>query len=150
MDCSTPGFPVLHCLLGFAQTHVHWVSTAIQPSHPLSSPSPFAFNLSQHQGLSQWVSSLHQVAKLLVSAPASVLPMDIQDWFPLGLTDLISLQFRRLCPRLMPSDHTWRDSPWPWLLPLLWDQDEFPYFRHSDYSVTFQWPKWLNTKVCWH
>ena len=51
MDCSTPDFPVLHRLLELAQTHVHWVSDAIQPSHPLSSPSPPAFNLSQHQGL---------------------------------------------------------------------------------------------------
>ena len=51
MDCSTPGFPVLHCLPEFVQTHVHRVSDAIQPSHPLSSPSPPAFNLSQHQGL---------------------------------------------------------------------------------------------------
>ena len=49
MDCSTPGFPVLHHLLEFAQIHVHWVSDSIQPSHPLSSPSPPAFNLSQHQ-----------------------------------------------------------------------------------------------------
>ena len=54
---------VLHCLLELIQTHVHWVSDAIQSSHPLSSPSPPAFNLSQHQGLFQWVSSLHQVAK---------------------------------------------------------------------------------------
>ena len=53
MDCCTPGFPVLHHLPEFAQTHVHWVSDAIQPSHPLSSPSPPAFNLSQHQGLFQ-------------------------------------------------------------------------------------------------
>ena len=53
MDCSTPGFPVIHCLLEFAQTHVHWVSDAIQPSHPVSSPSPPAFSLSQHQGLFQ-------------------------------------------------------------------------------------------------
>ena len=65
MDCSTPGLPVYHQLLELAQTHVHWVSDAIQPSHPLSSPSPPAFNLSQHQGLFQWVSSLHQVAKIL-------------------------------------------------------------------------------------
>ena len=64
-DCSTPGFPVLHHLLEFAQTHVCWVSDAIQPSHPLSSPSPPAFNLSQHQGLFQWVGSLHQMAKAL-------------------------------------------------------------------------------------
>ena len=64
MDYSTPGFPVLHYLPEFAETHVHWVSDAIQPSHPLSSPSP-AFNLSQHQGLFQWVSSSPQVAKVL-------------------------------------------------------------------------------------
>ena len=51
MDCSTPGFPVLHHLLEFAQTHVHWFSDTIQPSCPLSSTSPSAFNLSQHQGL---------------------------------------------------------------------------------------------------
>ena len=64
MDYGTPGFPVLHYhLLGFAQIHVHWVGDAIQPSHPLSSPSPPAFNLSQHQGLFQWVGSSHQVAK---------------------------------------------------------------------------------------
>ena len=65
MDCSTPGFPVLHYLMEFVQTHVHWVSYVIQPSHPLSSPSPPSLNLSQHQGLFQWVSSLHQVAKVL-------------------------------------------------------------------------------------
>ena len=56
MDCSTPGFPVHDQLLDLAQTHVHWVGDAIQPSHPLSSPSPPAFNLSQHQGLFQWSS----------------------------------------------------------------------------------------------
>ena len=65
MDCSMPGIPVLHRLLEFAQTHVHWVSDAIQPSHPLSLPSPLAFNLSQHQGLFQIISSSHQVAKLV-------------------------------------------------------------------------------------
>ena len=64
-DCSTPGFPVLHYLPEFAQTHVHWVSDAIQPSHPLSSLSPLALNLSQPQGLFQWVSSIHRVAKVL-------------------------------------------------------------------------------------
>ena len=65
MDCSTPGFHVHHQLPELAQTHVHWVSDAIQPSYPLSSPSPPAFHLSQHQGLFQWVSSSHQVAKVL-------------------------------------------------------------------------------------
>ena len=63
MNCSTPGLPVHHQLPQFIQTHVHWNSDAIQPSHPLSSPSPPAFNLSQHQGLLKWVSSSHQVAK---------------------------------------------------------------------------------------
>ena len=69
MDCSTPGLSVLHQLLELTQTHVHWVRDAIQPSHPLSSPSPPAFNLSQHQGLFQWVSSSHQVAKELELQP---------------------------------------------------------------------------------
>ena len=65
MDCSTPGLPVHHQFQELTQTHVHWVSDAIQLSHPLSSPSPPAFNLSQHQGLLKWVSSSHQVAKVL-------------------------------------------------------------------------------------
>ena len=65
MNCSMPGLPVQHQLPEHTQTHVHWVSDTIQPSHPLSSPSPPALNLSQHQGLFQWVSSSHQVAKVL-------------------------------------------------------------------------------------
>ena len=65
MNHSTPGLPVHHQLPEFTQTHVHWVADAIQPFHPLSSPSPPAINLSQHQGLFKWVSSLHQVAKVL-------------------------------------------------------------------------------------
>ena len=65
MDCSMPGLPVHHKLNELAQTHVHWVSDVIQPSHSLSSPSPPAFNLAQHQGLFQWVSYLNQVAKVL-------------------------------------------------------------------------------------
>ena len=65
MDCSTPGLPVNHQLLEFTQTHVHWVGDAIQPSHPLLSPFPPTFNLSQHQSLFKLVSSSHQVAKVL-------------------------------------------------------------------------------------
>jgi len=65
MDCSMPGFPVRHQLLEPAQTHVHQVGDTIQPTHPLSSLSPPAFNFSQHQGLFQWVSSSYQVAKVL-------------------------------------------------------------------------------------
>ena len=63
MDSSTPGFPVFHCLQGFAQIHVHWINDAIQPSHPLLPSSPPAFNVSQHQGLFQWLSSSHQWPK---------------------------------------------------------------------------------------
>ena len=65
MDCSKPGLPVHHQLLEFIQTHLHGVGNAIQPFHPLSSPSPPALNLSQHQGLFKWVSSSHQMAKVL-------------------------------------------------------------------------------------
>ena len=63
MDCSTPGFPVLHYLLEFVQTHVHWVSDAIQPSYPLLPPSPLALNLSYHQVLLQWVGCLFRWSK---------------------------------------------------------------------------------------
>ena len=97
MDCRTPGFPVLHYLPELAQTHVHWVSDAIQPSHPLLSPSPPAFNLSQHQGLflmSQFFASTGQ--SIWVSASASVLPMNIQDWSPSEWTGWISLQSKGL------------------------------------------------------
>ena len=65
MDCSTLGFPVLHYLPEFAQIHVHRVSDAIQPSHPLVPPSPLSLSLSQHQGLFQWVCSSYEVAKVL-------------------------------------------------------------------------------------
>ena len=85
--CSMPGFPVLHHLPEFAQTHVHWVGDAIHPSCPLSSPSP-AFNLSQHQGLFQWINSSHQVAKAL-ELQHQFLSVNIQGWFLLGLTGLI-------------------------------------------------------------
>ena len=96
MDCSMPGFPVLHYLLEFSQTHIHWVSDASQLSHPLSPPSP-AFNYSQHQGPFQWISSLHQEAQSIgASTSGTVLPMNIQGWFPLELTGLISLLFKGL------------------------------------------------------
>ena len=87
MDCSTPGFPVHHQLWELTQTHACWVGDGIQPSHALSSPSPPTFSLSQNQGLFKWVSSSHQVAKVLkFQLPPWVLPMNIQDWFPLELT----------------------------------------------------------------
>ena len=114
MDCSMPGFPVLHRLPELAQTHVHWVGVVIQPSRPLSSPSP-AFNLSQHQGLFQWVSSSHQVAKE-TSVLASVLPVDYSglisfriNWFDLlavvgtlkSLLQHHSLKASVLCSQLL-------------------------------------------------
>ena len=93
IDCSTPGFPVHHQIPESTHNHVHWVNDAIQPSHHLSSVSPPALNLSQHQGLFKWVSSLHHVAKVLgVSASTSVLPMNTQDWSPLWWNAWISLQ----------------------------------------------------------
>ena len=109
MECSTPGFPVHHQLLELAQTHVHWVSDAIRLSCPLLSPSPPAFNLSQNQGLyfflffyffsgsllrCQFFASVDQT--IGAPAAASVLPMNIQDSFLLGLTGLISLQVKGL------------------------------------------------------
>ena len=79
----------------FTRTHAHWVSDAIQPSHPLSSPPP-TVNLSQHQGHFKWVSSSYKVVNIGVSASASVLPMNIQDWLPLGWTGWISVLSMRL------------------------------------------------------
>ena len=82
VDSSTPGFPALHHLLELAQTPVHWVGDAIQPSHPVSSPSLPAFSLPQHQVFSN-KSPSHQVAKVFIgaSASASTLPMKIQGWW---------------------------------------------------------------------
>ena len=85
MNCSTPGLTVHHQLPESTQTDVHWVGDAIQPSHPLLSPSPPALNLSLHQSLFKWVSSSHHVAKDIgIWASTSVLPMNTQDWSPLG------------------------------------------------------------------
>ena len=97
MNHSTPGIPVHHKLPEFTQTHAHWVSDAIQPSHPLSSPSPPAPYPSQHQDLFQWVSSSHQVAKVLeFQLQHQFIPMNNHDLFPLGWTGWFSLQFKGL------------------------------------------------------
>ena len=94
VDCSMPGFPVCHQLPELAKTHVHQVNDAIQPSHRLSSSS--AFSLSQHQGLFQGVSFLHQVAKLLEFQLLYQSFQLILRTIPLGLTGWISLQFKGL------------------------------------------------------
>ena len=135
MDCSMPDFPVLHHHPELAQTHIHWVSDAIQLSHPLSSPSPPAFILSQHQWfpVSQFFTSGgHSVG---ISASVSVFPMNIQGSYPLGLTGLISLlskglsrvisttrvrkhQFFGAQPSLQSNSHicTWLlEKPQPWI-----------------------------------
>ena len=96
MTCSTPGLPVHHQLLEFTQTHVHWVGDAVQPSYPLS-PSPPAFNVSQHQGLFQWVSSSHQVAKVLeFQLQRQSFQWTPRTWSPLGWTGWISLMSKGL------------------------------------------------------
>ena len=121
MDCSTPGLHVHHQLPEFTQTHDHWVSDAIQPSHPLSSPSPLALNLSQYQSLFKWVSSSHEVAKVLefqlqhqsfqwtprpdllydglVGSPCS--PRDSQESFPTphAVSVLTKFTFRQVWPK---------------------------------------------------
>ena len=96
MNCSTPGFPVHHQLPEFTQTHVHRVSDAIQPSYPLSSPSPPAPNPFQHQSLFQWVSFSQGGQSIGVSALAPVLPMNTQYWSLLRWTGWISLQSKEL------------------------------------------------------
>ena len=143
MDCSTPGFLVLHYLPELAQTHVHRVCDAIQPSHPLSSPS-LVFSLPQHQGLFQWVRLFASGGQSIgVSASASVLPVNIQGWFPLGLIGLISLPSKRLSrvflsttvlrhqffgaqPFLLSSSHihTWLlEKQRLWLTDLCWQSN---------------------------
>ena len=107
MDCSMPGFPVLHHLPEFAQTHVYWVDVAIQPSNPLSSPSPPALNLSQHQGLFQWLGSSHQVAKVLeLHLQHQSFQWIFQGWFPLRLTGLIFLS--KGFSRVFSSTTVWK------------------------------------------
>ena len=125
MDCSTPGFPVRHQLSELTQTHVHGISDVIQPSPPLSSPSP-AFNLSQHQGLFQWVGSSHQVAKVLelqlqhqsfqwifrtdvVGSPCS--PRDSQESAPTSqFTSINSLVFSFLYSPTLTSIHDYWEN----------------------------------------
>ena len=105
MDCSTPGFPVYHQFPELTETHVYQVGDAIQPSHPLLSPSPPAFNLSQHQVFFQWVSSSHQVTKVLELQLQ--LPVNIQDWFHLEWTSWISLQSKGLS-RVFSNTTAWK------------------------------------------
>ena len=104
MDCSTPGFPVHHQLLEFTQTHVHWVSDAIQPSHPLSSPAPPTLNLSQHQGLFKWVRWPKYWSFSFNISPSNEHPglIDFRmDWLDLLAVQgtLKSLLWKLVCPK---------------------------------------------------
>ena len=96
MNLSMPGLPVHHQLPESTQTHVHCVGDAVQPSHPPSSPSPPSLNLSHHQGLFKWGSTASGGQSIGVSVSTSVLPMNTQDWAPLGWTGWISLQSKGL------------------------------------------------------
>ena len=91
MNLSTPGLPVHHQLSEFTQIHVHWAGDAIQLSHPLSSPYPPTCNLSQHQGFSSESTVPIDDQNIGASGSASVLPVNIQGWFPLRWTGLIFL-----------------------------------------------------------
>ena len=97
MDCRMPGFPVFNHLPESAQTHVHWVDDAIQPPHPQSPPPPPAFNLSTSGSFPMSWLFISGGQSTGVSALASVLPVNIQGWLPLGLTGLISLLSKGLC-----------------------------------------------------
>ena len=108
VNCTTPGLPVHHQLLEFTQIHVHWIGEAIQPSHSLSSPSPPALSLSQHQGLK--MSQLFTTGGQSIGVPAttSVLPINIQDWSLLGWTGWISLYSKGLSkvfPNIAVQNH---------------------------------------------
>ena len=133
MESSTPGFPVLQCLLEFAQIHVHWVMDAIQASHPLLLRSPPVLSLSQHQGLFQWVGSSHQVTKV------SELQLQHQSFqwifrvdfffFFLELTGLIFLQSKgllRAFPSTTVQKHQFFDAQ-----PSLWSNSKWQPIQYS-------------------
>ena len=92
LDCSTPGFPVLHYLPEFAQIHVHWVSDALQPSHPLLPPAPLALSLSKHQGLSNELALAIQVAKVLKLQPQSFQQISGLISYRIDWFDLLAVQ----------------------------------------------------------
>ena len=116
MDWSMPGFLVLHQLLELAQTHIHWISDAIKLFCPLSSPSPPSLNLSQHQVfIMSW---LFTWGGQSIRASGSILLMNSLDWFPLGLTGLISLQSKGLsrifCNTTIQKHQLFSIQPYLW------------------------------------
>ena len=140
MNCSTPGFPVLHCLPQFVQTHAHGIGDAIQPSHPLSSPSP-AFNFYQHQGFfpMSWLFASGGQS-IGASASASALPVNIQSWFLLRLTHLISLLSKGLSRGF--SSTTIHKHQFFSTQPSLWSSSPICIYNHHIYHV-----KWSHSVV---
>ena len=145
MDCSTPSLTVHHQLLEFTQTYVHQVGDAIQPSHSLSSPSPPALNLSQHQSfpMSQFFTSGGQ--SIGVSASAPVLPMNIQDWFPLGRTGWISLQSKGLS-RVFPNTAVQKHQFFSIQLSL-WSSSSHPYMTTGKTIALIRWTFYWQNNV---
>ena len=141
MDCSMPGFPVHNQLPGLTQTHIHRVSDAIQPSHPLWSPSPPAFNLSQHQGHFKWVSSLYKFQFSHSGSPTLWDPMECSmPGFP------VHHQFLELTQTYVH----WVSDPIQWSHPLL--SPSPPAVNLSGHQGLFQWVRSTHkvVKVLWH
>ena len=142
MNCSTPGLPVHHQLPESTQTHVHWVGDAIQPSHPLSSPTPPALNLSQHQGLFQWVISSHSVqcssVQLFSRVQLFATPWITAHQASLSITNSWSSPKLMSIESVMPSNHLILRCPL-FLLPSI-----FPCIRvfSNESAVYIRWPKY--------
>ena len=135
MDCSTPALPVDHQLPEFTQTHVHWVGNAIQPSHPLSCPSPLAFNLSQHQSLFKWVSFSYQVAKVLefrFRLPVNIYLVLIS--FRIDWLDLIAVQGTL---KSLLQHHSSETSILHWIIEKAREFQKNIYFCFIDYTKAF-------------
>ena len=132
MKCSTPGFPVFHCLPEFAQTHIHWVDDVIKSSHLLSPPSPLVPNHCQNQSFS--MSQLSALGGQSIGARASalVLPMNIQGWFPLGLTGVRSLLSEGL---VFSSTTVWK-HPFFSAQPSLWSNSHIHiwYWKNNSFD----------------
>ena len=134
MDCSTPGFPVHHQLLKLAPTHIPWVSDAIQPSHPVF---PFSSHLQSFPASGSFLKSQFFTSgsqSIRASTSASVLPMNIQDWFPLGLTGWISLQSKGLSGAFFNS--TVQKHPFFGAQLSLWSSSQVNTWQLENHSLT--------------
>ena len=148
MNCSTPGLPVHHQLPEFTQTHIHWVGDAMEPSYPLSSPSPPALNLSQHQGLLKWVCSLYQVAKYW-SFSFSISPSNEHSGlnsFRMDWLDLLAVQ--RTLKSLL-QHHSSKPSIL-WCSAFFIVQLSYPYMTTGKTIALTRWTFFSKkSKLCW-